>query len=73
MTEQNIEIKEKLLNAAIEIIGKEGLHTITVRRLSEATGANVAAINYHFGSKENLMSEAVDYFFKKYISLMKGK
>jgi len=39
----------------------EGFHGITVRKIAAKAGVNVAAVNYYFGSKENLISEALAY------------
>lgn len=57
--------KDKIIRVAIEIISAEGFQGITVRKLAAKAGVNVAAINYHFGSKENLISEAVSYLTVK--------
>lgn len=50
------EIKQKILLSTIECIEKFGLQNVTTRRITEMSGVNVAAINYHFGSKENLIN-----------------
>ena len=46
--------RERLLRAASELFAATGLHGATVRDIAGAAGANVAAANYHFGSKEAL-------------------
>lgn len=40
--------------AAADIFADRGYHTTTVRAISDAAGANLAAVNYHFGSKVGL-------------------
>jgi len=40
---------------AIECIEAEGLQGATIRNIADQAGVNVAAINYHFGSKEQLL------------------
>jgi TetR/AcrR family transcriptional regulator, regulator of cefoperazone and chloramphenicol sensitivity len=52
----NEEIKQKILYGTIECVEKYGLRNVTTRRITEMSGVNVAAINYHFGSKENLIN-----------------
>lgn len=54
--------KEKIIKAGMEIIGSDGVHAITMRKIAEKCGVNVAAINYHFGSKETLIRESLIYF-----------
>ena len=53
------ETRERLLDAAGPIFAEKGLRRVTVREICEQAGVNIAAINYHFGDKENLYVEAV--------------
>jgi AcrR family transcriptional regulator len=53
--------KEKIIHVAMDIIASEGLRGITVRKIASEAKVNVAAVNYYFGSKENLISEAFAY------------
>lgn len=56
------ETKQKIMKAALKIIANEDVQKLTIRRIAEQTGVNVAAINYHFRSKENLILEAMKMF-----------
>ena len=47
--------KEQLLDAAERLIGEQGIDGASVRAITEIAGANLAAVNYHFGSKEGLV------------------
>jgi AcrR family transcriptional regulator len=49
---------ERLLDAAEALFAERGLDAVSVRAVNAAAGANVAAVHYHFGSKEALV-EAV--------------
>ncbi len=53
--------KDKILEATLEIISNEGFQNVTVRKIAVRAGVNVAAINYHFGSKDNVINEALEY------------
>lgn len=56
--------RQRLLDAAEELFADKGLEGSTVREICERAGArNVAAVNYHFGSKEKLYAEAVQQAF----------
>ncbi|GAA2263375.1 TetR/AcrR family transcriptional regulator [Glycomyces scopariae] len=48
--------RDKLLSAARECLLTIGYANTTVRELVRASGANQASINYHFGSKEQLLT-----------------
>jgi AcrR family transcriptional regulator len=47
--------KRKLLDAAEVLVAEKGFDLVSVRDITGAVKANVAAINYHFGSREGLM------------------
>jgi len=46
--------KELLLESACQIFAEKGFREATVAEICEAAGANIAAVNYHFGDKEKL-------------------
>ncbi|HEX2228928.1 MAG TPA: CerR family C-terminal domain-containing protein [Candidatus Binatia bacterium] len=46
--------EQRLLEAAGEIFAECGYQSATTRQICERAGANIAAINYHFGDKEGL-------------------
>jgi TetR/AcrR family transcriptional regulator, regulator of cefoperazone and chloramphenicol sensitivity len=51
--------RERILGAAVAVIEREGADKATVRAIAAEAGVNVAAINYHYRSKEELMEAAV--------------
>jgi AcrR family transcriptional regulator len=51
--------KARLLEAAGEEFSVKGLEASRVRTICQRAGANIAAINYHFGDKEQLYVAAV--------------
>jgi AcrR family transcriptional regulator len=53
--------KLALIMAAGELFAESGLEGQGVRAIAEKAGVNIAAINYHFGSKENLYVETLRY------------
>ena len=48
--------KRKLLEAAEQLFAEKGFEAVSVRDITQLAKANVAAVNYHFGSRENLLT-----------------
>ena len=46
--------QEKVLHGATELFAKKGFQDTTVQDICEKAGSNIAAVNYHFGSKGRL-------------------
>lgn len=51
--------RDKILHATLKIIGKEGFQNITIKKIADLAEVNIAAVNYHFGSKSNVINEAI--------------
>lgn len=58
MTTDTVELK--IIEAAIDCIEAFGLKGATNRRIAEKAGVNLAAINYYFRSKENLIDKVME-------------
>lgn len=48
-----------LLDAAERLFAQDGVHRASLRAITQEAGANLAAVNYHFGSKEALVREVL--------------
>ena len=51
--------RAKLLEAAGQVFAEHGYHSATVREICLRAGANVAAVNYHYGDKLALYTEVL--------------
>jgi len=51
--------RQALLDAARRCVRRDGLSGATSRQITQAAGVNLAAITYHFGSKDDLVAEAL--------------
>jgi AcrR family transcriptional regulator len=49
-----IATKDKILDAAEGLFMEHGFEATSLRQITAAAGANLAAVNYHFGSKDEL-------------------
>ncbi len=58
---KKISTKQKLIKATLELSEiQHNIDAITSRDISARSGTNLALINYHFGSKENLLREVAE-------------
>lgn len=49
--------KDRILGAAEELFAQFGFTGTSLRQVTSRADVNIAAVNYHFGSKENLVNE----------------
>ena len=49
--------KERILDTAEILFAQKGYQAVSVRQITSAAECNLAAVNYHFGNKENLYLE----------------
>lgn len=49
--------QERLLQSAALIFAEKGYEHTTINEICEAANANIAAVNYHFGGKENFYEQ----------------
>jgi len=59
-TESILSTKEKILDKAEELFSLSGYHSTSLRAITGEAGVNLAAVNYHFGSKESLLEAVID-------------
>ncbi|MGD0499116.1 MAG: TetR/AcrR family transcriptional regulator [Bryobacteraceae bacterium] len=51
--------RDRILDAAERLFGEQGYAATSLRHIIAEAGVNLAAIHYHFGSKEELLEELV--------------
>ena len=49
--------RERILDQAEILFAQKGYQAVSVREITTAARCNLAAVNYHFGNKENLYLE----------------
>ena len=48
------ETGEKIIECAGQLIAEKGFASVTSKEICRAAGVNLAAVNYHFGSRDGL-------------------
>lgn len=68
-------MKEKITNATIELINQSNglVDKITIRKIAEKAGVGVGLVNYHFGTKENLINICVEKIINDVVKGYKPK
>lgn len=59
------ETRELILEAALECFATRGFHGASMRDIGSVSGVPFGAINYHYGSKEELYFAAIELVFMK--------
>src|SRR5688572_23319083 len=57
MTDAAAGTKTRILDVAEELFAEQGLDRVSIRDITEAAAVNLAAVNYHFGGKFELIAE----------------
>jgi AcrR family transcriptional regulator len=57
----------RLRDAALDLLARHGEDGVTLREITDAAGANVAAVSYHFGSLKSLCDAAVEHALERYL------
>src|SRR5436190_23625895 len=59
--------RTRLMEAALDLIAERGEEGVTLRELTDAAEANVAAVSYHFGSLKSLCDAAIEQALERYL------
>lgn len=54
-----MDTKEKILDTAERLFGEQGYGATSLRQIIAEAGVNLAAVHYHFGSKEELLDAVI--------------
>ena len=62
-----VETRERLLDAACTVFAAKGFQDASIAEICDHAGANVAAVNYHFGGKDALYVEVWRHSFETFM------
>ncbi len=62
---QGEESRRRILEATLEIAARRGYDGTTVARVTEATGLPASSIYWHFGSKDDLLADVLEFSFQE--------
>jgi AcrR family transcriptional regulator len=62
----------RLMEAALDLLSERGEEGVSLRELTDAAGANVAAVSYHFGSLKSLFDAAIEHALERYLDVQQA-
>jgi len=65
--ETGLRTRTRLMDAALDLLAERGEDGVSLRGLTDAAQANVAAVSYHFGSLKSLRDAAIEYALERYL------
>lgn len=65
--EAGLRTRTRLMDAALDLLAERGEDGVSLRELTDAAQANVAAVSYHFGSLKSLCDAAIEYALERYL------
>jgi AcrR family transcriptional regulator len=65
--EAGLRTRARLMDAALDLLAERGKDGVTLRELTDAADANVAAVSYHFGSLNSLCDAAIEHALERYL------
>jgi AcrR family transcriptional regulator len=65
--EAGLRTRARLTDAALDLLADRGEDGVTLREVTDAAGANIAAVSYHFGSLQALRDAAIEHALERYL------
>ncbi|MEO0454013.1 MAG: TetR/AcrR family transcriptional regulator [Verrucomicrobiota bacterium] len=59
VTAEILETKDRIMDVAERLFAEDGFKATSLRSITQEAEANLAAVNYHFGTKDNLIIEVI--------------
>lgn len=65
--EAGLRTRTRLMDSALDLLAARGVDGVTLREVTDAADANVAAVSYHFGSLQSLCEAAIEHALERYL------
>src|SRR4051812_47392598 len=65
--EAGLRTRARLMDAALDLLAERGEDGVSLRDITSAAEANVAAVGYHFGSLRSLCNAAIENALERYL------
>jgi AcrR family transcriptional regulator len=61
--------RQALIDATVRVVARKGLRGLTYRQVADEAGVTYGLVSHHFGSREALVQETLEYVFRASIAL----
>jgi TetR/AcrR family transcriptional regulator, regulator of biofilm formation and stress response len=61
--------RQALIDATVRIVARKGLRGLTYRQVADEAGVTYGLVSHHFGSRDALVQETLEYAFRASIAL----
>ncbi len=68
-----IDTVDRILHAATVLFAEQGFSETSLRAITSTAGVNLAAVNYHFGSKKELIQAVFNRFFVPFCAELESR
>jgi AcrR family transcriptional regulator len=65
MTGETASTRQRILDAAVDRIAREGIDDVRIARIAMDAGVSAALVHYHFDSREALLAEALEHSYER--------
>lgn len=65
------DVRGHILDRTLYLMGKEGTTDVSVRAIAREAGVNVAAVNYYFSSKDQMLAQMAERFLRGFEEVMR--
>jgi AcrR family transcriptional regulator len=70
--EAGLRTRTRLMEVALDQLAERGKDGVTLRDLTDAAEANVAAVSYHFGSLDSLCDAAIEHALQEHLDAQRA-
>jgi AcrR family transcriptional regulator len=64
-TERGAAARERILQAAVRAIARDGIDGLRIARIATEAGVSSALVHYHFADREQLLAETIEYSYAR--------
>ena len=64
MEQPRASARARILDAAVKLIAREGIHDVRVARIAREAGVSPSLLHYHFASRDALLAEALEHSYE---------